>query len=291
NQSVNGKFTQTAIQDILTYRKAGNGIFIFTDHGPVINSIEEAYPVPTASNCFFVTAKQLAVNFNAYFSGSVNRSNVNVGFIRSTYGDHVLYNDLTDGDFIVAGGSESSVVVKEVVFQKKDPVTLTLNPGKHTVNFLLKLTNGDVVPMTFVYLIGAGKYVIFRDNKGVEITQLLNDISDIADIVVELDGTSVGSMIADIFRVDITKVDPFRDIKVGTAVYDPATGSHQTIYPVDGIYVNNADLIKVRITQPFTYEATLPVTRYQPPIAGKYGRAENTLPLMPRYKTGGTTTE
>ncbi|QEM41958.1 hypothetical protein [Pseudomonas phage vB_PaeM_PS119XW] len=291
DQSVNGKFTKTAVQDILTYRKAGNGIFIFTDHGPAINSIEEAYPVPTATNCFFVTANQLAVNFNAYFNGSVDRSNVNVGFIRSTYGDHVLYNDLTDGDFIVAGGSESSVVVKEVVFQKKDPVTLTLNPGKHTVNFLLKLTNGDVVPMTFVYLIGAGKYVIFRDNKGVEITQLLNDISDIADIVVELDGTSVGSMIADIFRVDITKVDPFRDIKVGTAVYDPATGSHQTIYPVDGIYVNNADLIKVRITQPFTYEATLPVTRYQPPIAGKYGRAENTLPLMPRYKTGGTTTE
>ncbi|BEG72474.1 hypothetical protein RVBP21_1020 [Pseudomonas phage BRkr] len=288
NQSVNGKFTQTAIQDILTYRKAGNGIFIFTDHGPVINSIEEAYPVPTASNCFFVTANQLAVNFNAYFSGSVDRSNVNVGFIRSTYGDHVLYNDLTDGDFIVAGGSESSVVVKEVVFQKKDPVTLTFNPGKHTVNFLLRLTDGSVKSMSFAYLIGTGDYVIFKDKEGNNITLLDTDLSDIADITIEIDGSSVGSIIADIYRSEGSAAA--RETKVGQAWYSTETGSHQTIYPVDGIYVNDNDEIRVKIVEPFEYESRLPIKRYTPAIANRYGRAENTKPYLDRFKTGTTET-
>jgi hypothetical protein len=100
--------TDSAVNALESYRNQGGGIFIITDHGPTLSSEEEAL---ANTGGFFSVVNKLALRFGVYFSGYVDRSNVNVGFLRTTYGDHPLYNNLLDTDTIYGGGSESSVVI------------------------------------------------------------------------------------------------------------------------------------------------------------------------------------
>ena len=91
--------TNAAASNIAAFREAGNGVFIITDHG--------AGP----SVGFYKTANFITANHGVYFEGDYNRSPMNVGFLRATYGDHPLYANLTDAEFIYAGGSESCVFI------------------------------------------------------------------------------------------------------------------------------------------------------------------------------------
>src|SRR5690606_6360763 len=97
--------TDTAAKAFADYRENGSGLIVITDHGPRLATLEAAQP--TTAPQFFGTANKIITQFGAWFSGTYNRSPVNVGFLRRTYGDHPLYNGMTDDESISAGGSES----------------------------------------------------------------------------------------------------------------------------------------------------------------------------------------
>mgnify|MGYP001773297532 CR=1 FL=1 len=100
--------TPDAINAIVQYRESGGGLFLVTDHGPELGTVTEA---TNNFSGFFSMINQIALRFGVYFKGTFNRSYVNVGFLRSTYGNHQLYNNLSDSDTIYGGGSESEIVV------------------------------------------------------------------------------------------------------------------------------------------------------------------------------------
>ena len=106
------KITNECIASLISYRESGNGIFFITDHGDrVLTSIAEANVDTNDYSAFYRTANAVVTNFGCYFSGNYDRSPVNVGYLRANYGNHILWANLLDSDYISAGGSESKIVI------------------------------------------------------------------------------------------------------------------------------------------------------------------------------------
>lgn len=138
--------------DFATYRENGGGIILVTDHGINIGSIAEAIANANADSSFFNRVNQVAVKFGAYFTGDYNRTPVNVGFLRSTYGDHPLYNGMTNAESIVAGGSESKVVVtSSTTYAATSPINVTVTPAKPDVNIFFIEKDGSVGSVRLKY--------------------------------------------------------------------------------------------------------------------------------------------
>lgn len=135
--------TTQAVNNLVAFREAGGGIMIITDHGYNLNSIND---VNTLGSGFFKTGNAIASRFGAYFTGSYDRVAVNVGFLRSTYGDHPVYNGLLDTDDFAASGSESIIVVTTTPTtppNQVQPVTTTAT-GMNNVNMLLNMNDGSI---------------------------------------------------------------------------------------------------------------------------------------------------
>lgn len=154
--------TDRFVDAMVTYRERGNGIILITDHGPVYNTIDQA--IAGFGQGFFATAQPIAVRFGAFFSGDYDRTPVNVGFLRSTYGDHPLYNNLSNAEDIPAGGSESRVVVTEITTYTPSQVPSTsLDSGRYEFNFLTIGTDGTPRAQQFVYTVGGVISTFFRN--------------------------------------------------------------------------------------------------------------------------------
>lgn len=160
----NGEITESSINDIVTFREQGGGLFLVTDHGPVIERFEDAV---SEAGGFFPLVNKIAVNFGAYFSGDYDRSPVNVGFLRETYGNHPLYNGLSDDDSILAGGSESKVVVTEVeTFDPSNLPTITVDEdGLNIISFLAIMNDGRVETTRYGYNLG-NEFLRVTNQKG-----------------------------------------------------------------------------------------------------------------------------
>ncbi len=145
--------TNNFIQNIVKYRENGNGIFIITDHGPEI-SFEQAQN-GTTTPAYFTTANFIATQFGVWFAGSYDRTPVNVGFLRQNYGDHPLYNNLSNTEYIHAGASESRVFISashDVYTDLSNFPQLQLNEnGYKTFYFTYKLKNGRTCRDSFTY--------------------------------------------------------------------------------------------------------------------------------------------
>ena len=146
-----GRLTPAAVKALLEFREAGNGVFMITDHGPVISKINNSGKLDVEFAAtgkyigFFSTANQLAAEFGAYFSGDYDRFPVNVGFIRENYGDHVLYNNMTNAQSIHAGYSESRVFIADYRRWKPDELPpLELEDGCYNIQILAKMKDGSV---------------------------------------------------------------------------------------------------------------------------------------------------
>lgn len=142
--------TDGCIQNLITYRQSGNGIFVITDHGD--RQLANLTDARTLSyNGFYRTANYLVTNFGCYFSGDYNRSPVNVGFLRANYGNHPLWANLSDSDNIYAGGSESRIFVTIFPLNYGSiNLSLTTN-GYIPVQFLLRYTDGSTKLETYTY--------------------------------------------------------------------------------------------------------------------------------------------
>lgn len=80
----------TCAESIYQAALAGLGLVIITDH-----------------NVFQYSANAIAAKFNSQFYGDVNRSPVSIETLKATYGDHVLWSNMSGSLF--AGGSEGNV--------------------------------------------------------------------------------------------------------------------------------------------------------------------------------------
>lgn len=141
--TLTGFLTPSAVKDIVAFREAGNGVILITDHGEPVNDVNTAATGSYAG--FFRTANQLASEFGTYFTGIYDRSPVNVGFLRSTYGDHPLYNGMTNDEFIYAGASESQVVVQRYPrYAPNELPPIHMDSGCYLVQILTALKDGTI---------------------------------------------------------------------------------------------------------------------------------------------------
>ena len=158
--------TDLAIQSLISYREQGNGIFIITDHGDNLNSIEMAQTGNYSG--FFRTANFLITNFGSYFTGNFNRTPVNVGFLRTNYGNHILWENLSDSDEIYAGESESKVIITEYPLHTTSyNFSITTN-GYHQIKILAKYTNGTLRLDTYTYGLNVPEIIYFQDENKID---------------------------------------------------------------------------------------------------------------------------
>ncbi|MCO6704832.1 hypothetical protein [Streptomyces sp. CHB9.2] len=252
--------TTSMIQDILTYRQQGGGVILITDHGPVINDISGAYPTPTGANCFFTTANAIAVNFGAWFSGTFDRVPVNVGFLRANYGDHPLYEGMTDAEDIAAGFSESKVMITNPTQYRPPiaPVTIS-KQGVNTLRAMVQLKDGTMEAYSFVYVIASGQLILFKDGEGTEISALPTSLSSKVDFDATLVGAGLGTLVGDIQLNGVTVAQlAFTDAEDSSSAWIGG-GSNQ-------LFVKKGDVFKARITSPFSYTRDLPVNRLVPTL-------------------------
>lgn len=251
--------TNGAVQDIQTFRSNGGGVIIITDHGPDIPNIESATP-PTDFQ-FFATANKLAVNFGAYFTGLYDRSPVNVGFLRSTYGDHPLYNGMSNEESIYAGASESRVVV--ATFPTYTQATVPPIPmntdGRYTIRILAKKADGTIETFQYIFAIVSGGVVEIRNAANQQITQIDVGWADNAAVYPIILGAGLGTITGQVL---------IGGVKAGDMAYTEATGSVVTwLGGVTFPHVDDGNIIRAEVTSPFSYYVEATVTRFQPDIS------------------------
>ncbi|UJF20350.1 hypothetical protein L0B53_18695 (plasmid) [Vibrio sp. SS-MA-C1-2] len=98
-----------------TYSNLGGGLIFITDH-----------------DVFQGSVNHILEGFGVQFYGNVNRSNVNVNYLKSNYGDHPTWNGLTT---VPAGGSEGNINVSSFT---------NIQPDYEAVAGELIFTEGEV---------------------------------------------------------------------------------------------------------------------------------------------------
>lgn len=269
-----GRITDQAVTDLASFRSQGNGLFLMTDHGPVVNSAAEA--VNLTSIAFFATANKVAVQFGAWFSGNYDRSPVNVGSIRATYGDHPLYAGMTDSESIFAGGSESKVVVAEYTkYYPGNIPNVTINkPGSNTVQAAAQMHDGSIETYRGFFAIASGNPLVIKNGAGVEITALDLGIGNklpALSLVTSLSGA--GTVLGEIRR---------GTIKVGSFFYTDELGTTVIWYAntPDQVMVKNGESLVAQIVVPFSYGSAVALKRIQPSIDDNDAYAEIVSNLM-----------
>lgn len=257
-----GQFiSPTAVNDLVTYRENGNGIFLITDHGDNLESIQAAQGPHTG---FFRTANFICTNFGAYFNGNFNRTPVNVGFLRRTYGDHPLYNGLLDTEDVYAGGSESKVTVTTAnVFDPSLFPTIRVDKkGINTIQVLAITNTGAIVTGRYVYIIQGDEFVFAKTvnpSTGLEETnvgKIYADIGGRASVTMWLDGSTLGTVWAEI---------KLNGKRIGELHYTAEAGSKTYWYAgkLENTPLNNGDVIQQAVAIPFGYTKSLTAQREQ----------------------------
>lgn len=264
HQSVGAPYliSPECIDAMLTYRENGSGLMVITDHGPVINSIDDA--VSSNKGGFFATANALVTGFGVWFSGTVDRTPVNVGYLRSTYGDHPLYNGMLDSESIYAGASESRVNVAEFEsVSPSDVKPIAINNGRTVIQVAAVLNTGEIVTYRATYYVVSFKISfsngsVIRDNGQTLDVGLKNQ----SLINVLFEGSAESAVSGIIYK---------NEVRVGTLKWSEATGTVQTWDDawVGPVQVNDGDEFKVVLTQPLSMTSAIIIKRFQPAIQNK----------------------
>lgn len=247
------QITDSCVSNLVTFRESGNGLMLITDHGEVVTSLEMADT--GFYTAFFRTANKVAVNFGSYFSGLVDRSPVNVGYLRANYDDHPLYNGMTDLEDIYAGASESQVVIATLEsYPVGSAPSPTLLPDEiNTVRALATLTDGSVESYSFTCTTGTAELIQFKNPQGGLINALDQVTDPVVAINIEIVESGLGSLRGDILKNDIVVGSLAYDNGVGTA--DLWLGTTETLIPT-----GHGDVIKAYVKTPIEYYRSISVT-------------------------------
>lgn len=248
--------TNNCIQSLISYRENNNGIFFITDHGDRdLTSVSEA--INTDNSGFYRTANFVVSNFGCYFSGNYNRTPVNVGFLRANYGNHILWANLLDSDYIPAGGSESKVVVTTYpLYSGQTNKTITAD-GYIQVKVLVRLVNGTTQIENFTYGKNVPEIIHFSDKDNIAYT---NEVYTTNILHTFLKSHLLNFRISYAGLVQgIIKID---NVPVGTFSYS-GTGIEVTKTFNSGktneIILNDSQDFTIQITSPLSYTKTLKI--------------------------------
>jgi hypothetical protein len=243
--------TDLAVTNLLLFRESGNGIFIISDHGLELTDIETAGTFPYSNRAFFCTANKLIVNFGSYFSGDYDRTNVNVGFLRDTYGDHPLYNNLSDSEDIYAGGSESKINIPETIsYSIENFPSETLSDGYSQLNVMVVLTNGNIINRSYTYGINVPEIIHLYDNNKIDYPSSFD--LDTNPLVIDLDISYDQTLTENMFGYF-----QYNDIVIGEIDYDGTTTTINYYDGYDGtLNILDGDIIKIIIISPIEYQRT-----------------------------------
>lgn len=247
------RVTPRCIQDLATYREQGNGLILITDHAAGnYTSVQDAL----ANGSGFVTdVNAIAANFGAWFSGDYNRSPVNVGFLRTNYGDHPLYAGMSNAEDIFAGGSESRVFV--TTYTQYDPGAVPAIPvsqsGDNFVNFLLVMNDGSVETYRFRYTVISGQFLFSKDSMGSVLGSTHTTHKRAFDLDLNTNLATPPTMLGDIYK---------NNMKMGSFTFDGLNTTYKWIGGTDASFsIANGDVIKFKITSPWAYEIATTVTK------------------------------
>lgn len=276
--------TAQAVNDMVSYREAGNGIIMITDHGSSNLSSPEQAAVSTG---FYSTPNALATRFGAFFSGNYDRTNVNVGFLRQRYGNHPLYNNMADSEYIIAGGSESKVVVGSTTTYTPGniPAITTKQIGINYINVLAVLNDGSMQSERFTYII-AGEDILDLDlgggttpdpapgetepNGDPKYPNIEIELDGRLEVNVSTNGGALGTMWGEIL---------LNDKRIG-AFLDSSSLKGNTLYAGDQTRAMPGDIVEVKVLIPFSYSKKFRVAGRLPNLAGKYSLASITKEIM-----------
>ena len=250
--------TPECIDAILTYRENGNGIYVITDHGPVINDIQTA--VSANRGGFFATANAIVTGFGAWFSGDYNRTPINVGFLRSTYGDHPLYNGMTNAENIHAGGSESRVNVATFTsVSPEDVQPIQIGQGRTTIQVAAVLDTGEIVTSRVVFW-------VVNFSMRVVVDGVPRNNGQIADIGVK-NKAVVAADVAGTLTENASGILYHKNVNVASASFTPAGGMTLNFSGGNNLRkFNDGDELRLAITTPFTMTVAVIVKRFQPEL-------------------------
>jgi len=255
--------TNACVDALVQYRQGGSGIIIVTDDGPVFTDISQAYPAPPVSRQFFTTANKVAVNFGTYFSGNYDRTPVNVGFLRSTYGDHPLYAGMLDTESISAGGSESRVMVQQYATYlpgQVQPFSIPL--GKTVIQAAVRRLDQSVIAFKITYNVGPFDIGLSHGASTKKNGETLDVRSSNRSEVAAVFATATDAVVA----ADILK----NGVKVGALTYTKAGGVSQTWLTgkTTPVAVQNGDVFTVAVKSPIVHNVAVTIKRFQPAIKG-----------------------
>lgn len=233
--------TNNAVSNIIAYRDAGNGMFLITDHGVDIDG-------------FYKTANYIAVNLGASFTGYYDRTPMQVGFLRTTYGDHPLYANLLDTEYIPAGASESKVVLTTQT--SYTPASLpdfdTTTQGISTVRFLLMKSDGTLSTTSVTYAINIVEPVRFTSG-GNTITSVTPTFSHTFNLTFALDSTSFGA------GTNISGLMKVGGVTIGTFAGTTSTPTYSFYSGGNTLTITSTTTIELEVQQPVQFFKTLSV--------------------------------
>lgn len=273
--------TSSAVSDIATFRENGGGVILITDHGPVLNNATEAANNKTG---FFNVANQIALKFGAYFTGDYTRTPVNVGWIRANYGDHPLYKMMSDSEDIVAGGSESKVVVTSAPINPPAsfPPVVVSKPGMTTLQYLLTKTDGSVSSHKFVYSIASGEILYVKDGNALDITINELDYGNQISFNIRINGSQIGTIFG---------VIELNGIRVGDITWDSTNKTLVLFYTGgDRRRTLDGDVYEIKIVSPFTYSKTITINKRDGRVANLLSYARLMTSYANAYSGAGPST-
>lgn len=239
---------QDTIQNLVTYRENRNGLIVITDHGPNLNTIEEA--INTSGGGFFVGANRLITNFGAWFSGDYNRQSVNVGFLRDNYGDHPLYNGMSDSEFIFAGGSESEVRLNEVSVHDVTGDIDVVIPSLSVVpvNILGVQYDGSLYSKRFLYTVGNSPLLEAKDIDGVYKSNSITTYKSHLDKLFRVAHDNIGDVLVEFYN---------NSTYLGKGYVNRDGVEYQLIDKI-GFLITSGTII-CKVIQPFLYTQTFSI--------------------------------
>lgn len=249
--------TENFANNVATYRAAGNGVIIITDHTNYnFTSVDDAL---ARSDGFVPDANRLAAKYDCYFSGNVNRQPVSVGEIRRQIGlpgppeNHPLLANLSDSEFIFAGSSESVIFPKiytdEVVPENQPLVVPMLTVGTYRVNVLIQLENGDILTKPMLFTIIDPSAIQLHDSFNRTVTPTSQTYKLAIDYSLHYLTDPSLTLTGEIRRNGVLQ-GYFRVVKAITT-YMPFAGVDKPLP------ANSGDVITLTIKEPFEYNESI----------------------------------
>ncbi|MFA7129736.1 MAG: hypothetical protein WC136_11245 [Sphaerochaeta sp.] len=261
--------TNAGINNMLIYREAGNGIFLITDHG-------------SGDTGFYKTANFIANRLGADFVGDYDRTPVNVGFLRSNYGDHPLYQNLADDEYIAAGGSESKVnVTITPTYSPETLPTQTISTTGYTdLNFLLMTSDGTIKTLKYTYGISVAEAVKFMNDNNEKLISVPSTFSRKFNLKLNVDNSSLSQNISGLIKVGDEVIGEFQG-SMGEPTYN-FYGDNSNIIDLINFSSNE---ITVQVISPMSYTTSIVVPIQS--LSGNFLKVSQFIKELNKYDLKG----